>query len=252
MAFKDHFSRQAAQYTLFRPRYPRALFEFLAALPEQRDRAWDCGTGSGQAAVALAEFFDDVLATDPSAAQIAHAERHPRVQYVVSAAEHAPLADHSVDLVTVAQALHWFDLDRFYAEVRRVVRPAGAVAVWSYGLGKISPQVDSVVWHLYKDILDPYWPPERGMIEQRYAQVAFPFEELTTPRLAMTADWKMNEFVGYLGTWSAVQRYIERNAANPIERVRAELEAAWGAAGAARRITWPLFLRVGRPGAATP
>src|SRR5262245_26273424 len=140
MSFKDHFSTQAGEYMLYRPRYPRALFEFLASIAPARDRAWDCGTGNGQAATALAEFFAEVVATDPSASQLVHARRHPKVRYLEAAAEQCPLADESVDLVTVAQAVHWFDLTKFYAEVRRVGRAGGVLAVWSYGLAKISPE----------------------------------------------------------------------------------------------------------------
>jgi SAM-dependent methyltransferase len=246
LTFQDHFSAQAERYTRFRPRYPRSLFEFLATLPARTERAWDCGTGNGQAAVALAEFFEEVVATDPSAQQIAHAEQHPRVRYLVAAAEHAPLADESVDLVTVAQALHWFDLEGFYAEVRRVARPGGIVAAWGYALLAITPEIDQVVRHLYSDVLGRYWPPERRVTETRYATVAFPFRELPGPTLEMTAQWNLDELVGYVGTWSSVQQYVKRHAANPLSQVRDELGAAWGSPQRVRRVTWPLFLRVGR------
>jgi SAM-dependent methyltransferase len=246
LAFKDHFSRQAHEYTRYRPRYPRALFESLAALAFQRSCAWDCGTGNGQAAVALADDFSQVVATDPSARQIAHAEPHPRVRYLVAAAEHCPLEDHSVDLITVAQALHWFELEAFYAEVRRVGRPGGAVAAWCYGLAAISPAVDRVVWRLYHDIVGAYWPPERRMIETRYASVPFPFDPLPVSEFVMSARWNLDDLVGYLGTWSSVQKYLETNAADPLELVRAELAAAWGPAGEVREVTWRLFVRAGR------
>lgn len=246
LAFKDHFSAQADRYTQFRPRYPRALFEFLAELPAQPGRAWDCGTGNGQAAMALADFFDEVVATDPSARQIEYAERHPRVEYFVSSAEQSPIRDESVDLVTVAQALHWFDLERFYGEVRRVGRPRAVVAAWGYGLATISPEVDRVVWHLYADILGPYWPPQRRQVEEQYATTAFPFDELPAPEFAMTAQWNLDNLMGYLGTWSSAQKYLERHAASPFSAVQADLAAAWKSPEQVRRVTWPLFVRVGR------
>ncbi len=245
MAFKDHFSRQADQYTQFRPRYPAALFQYLASLPNRRDRAWDCGTGNGQAAVDLAEYFAEVVATDPSSSQIAHAEQHPKVQYWVASAEECTLSENSVDLVTVAQALHWFDRDRFYQQLRRVGRGGSVLAAWSYGLAVISPEVDGVVWHLYSDLLGSYWPPERKLIEERYATIAFPFDELTAPPFAMSLDWHLRDLIGYLGTWSSVQKYMQRHDVNPLEQVQADLTRAWGTE-TVRRVDWPLYLRVGR------
>lgn len=222
------------------------MFEFLATLPANTHRAWDCGTGGGQAAVGLADDFEEVVATDPSARQIAHAEPHPRVRYVVSTSEQCPLEDDSVDLITVAQALHWFDLEGFYAEVRRVGRRSGAIAVWGYEMCAISPEIDAVIWHLYRGIVGPYWPPERRLVEARYETVPFPFPQVPTPELAMTAGWNLSDLVGYLGTWSSVQKYVERHAANPIEQVQSALTAAWGSPERVRQVTWPLFLRVGR------
>ena len=246
MAFKDHFSVQADRYTRFRPRYPRRLFEFLATLPARPERAWDCRTGNCQAALGLGEYFAEVVATGPSARQIAHAEKHPKVRYLISAAEQPPLANDSVDLITVAQALHWFDLERFYAEVRRVARPGGVVAAWGYELATITPVIDQVVRHLYSDLLGKYWPPERQTTETRYATVAFPFRELPGPTLESKAQWHLDALQGYLGTWSSVQKYIEWHAANPLDQAHDDLAAVWGSPERIRRVTWPLFLRVGR------
>jgi len=246
LGFKDHFSRQAGEYTQFRPHYPPELFAYLASLVTPRHLAWDCGTGNGQAAVALTEYFEKVVATDPSASQIEHAQPHDRVEYRVAAAEHCPLADQSVDLVTVAQALHWFHLPQFYAEVRRIVRPDGVLAVWSYGLTSITPAVDAAVWRLYHDLLDPFWPAERKLIEEGYATIEFPFPELPAGRFRMTADWTLDALVGYLRTWSAVQRYMQQHGTDPLLLVESDLRAAWGAEETVRQVTWPLYLRVGR------
>lgn len=246
MAFADHFSRQSEQYIRFRPRYPRELFAWLATLPGKRETAWDCGTGNGQAAVDLAAHFARVVGTDPSANQVAHAVRHARVEYLVAAADACPLESDSVDLVTVAQALHWFDLDRFYRQVRRVARAGGVLAAWSYGLANISPQVDRVVEHLYAGILGDYWPAERALVEQRYRTIEFPFDEIAAPDFAMTAAWTLEDLLGYLSTWSSVQRYLERHGADPIDQVSGELAAAWEQSAEARPVRWPLYLRVGR------
>ena len=246
MSFADHFSRQSREYTQFRPRYPRALFEFLASLPARRDVVWDCGTGNGQAAVDLAEWFTRVIATDPSANQVAHALTHPRVEYLVASAEACPIESRSVDLVTVAQALHWFDLTRFFRQVRRVTRSGGVLAAWSYGLATIAPAIDRAIGRLYEDILGEYWPPERRLIEQGYETINFPFDPIAGPEFAMTAEWTLDEFLGYLGTWSSVQKFSETNGRDPLALVADELSAGWGRASAPRQVRWPLFVRVGR------
>jgi SAM-dependent methyltransferase len=246
VAFKDHFSAQAGQYTRFRPRYPHQLLEFLAESVPVRHRAWDCGTGNGQAALALAEFFDQVVATDPSPQQIAHASPHPKVTYLVSTAEQCPLPTATVDLVGVAQALHWFDLERFYAEVRRVARAGGTLAVWSYGLATITTEVDDVVAYLYEDVLGHYWPPERKVVEKGYATIPFPFVELAVPGLTMTAHWDLRDFVGYLGTWSSTQRFIARHGRDPVDELLPKLKEAWGGDNKVREIHWPLNVRAGR------
>jgi SAM-dependent methyltransferase len=245
VAFNDYFSRQAIGYSRFRPRYPAELFELLAARVGDRHRAWDCGTGNGQAAVALAGFFDEVIATDASASQLAAAEAHPRVTYLIAHAERCPLPAGSVDLITVAQALHWFDLERFYGEVRRVAKPGAVLAAWCYGIATISPAVDRVVDYLYSDLVGPYWPAERQVIETRYETLDFPFDEWKAPALEITADLSCDEFLGYLATWSAVQQFIAHQGADPIERVVHDLQAAW-VPGQRRVVRWPLSMRWGR------
>jgi len=248
MRFPDHFSGHAEDYARFRPTYPAALYAFLAGAVEARGLAWDCATGSGQAAVGLAAYFARVIATDASGPQIAHATIHPRVEYRVAEATASGLPAVSVDLVAVAQALHWFDTPAFYAEVRRVARPGAVCAAWGYGLMRVTPAVDAVVEHFYRDVVGPYWPPERAHLDAGYRTLAFPFPEFPAPSLAMEATWPLADLLGYLATWSAAKRYAKTVGADPIERVGADLTRAWGPAHAPRAIAWPLYLRVGRVG----
>jgi len=245
--FEDHFSRDAGAYAAFRPRYPAALFDWLAAEAPARDHAWDCATGNGQAAVALAGRFARVTASDASAAQIAAAEPAPGVTYRVFPAESAALERASVDLVTVAQALHWFDPPRFYAEVRRVAVPGALLAAWAYELFRVESPVDAVIDAWYRGPLGPWWPAGRRHIESGYRSLPFPFPfaERPAPPFAMTAEWTLAEVFGYLGTWSAVGRYRQAQRADPLDLVRDPLAAAWGDPQTARHVTWPLTLRVG-------
>jgi ubiquinone/menaquinone biosynthesis C-methylase UbiE len=200
--FKDHFSKQAAEYAKFRPRYPRQLFRYLASIASTRGLAWDCATGNGQAAVALAEQFDHVIATDASEKQVANAEPDTRVEYRVAPAEDSGIESNTVDLITVAQALHWFDLDRFYAEVRRVLKSEGVLAAWAYKLATITPAIDAVVNRYYSEVVGAYWPEERVLVEQ-FEDLEFSFAEITAPSFAMVAQWNLEQVLGYLRTWSA-------------------------------------------------
>lgn len=244
--FKDHFSGHAALYARHRPGYPDALFAYLAARAPGRTLAWDCGTGSGQAAHGLARHFDAVVATDASAAQLAHAVPHARVVYRRAPAEAAPLADGTVDLVTVAQALHWFDLDGFYAEARRVLRPDGVLAVWSYGLATVDAAVDAVVRRYHDDVVGPYWPPERRHYGEGYRALPFPFAEEAPPPFHLEETWTLGQLAGYLRSWSATQRCHAATGGDPLAVVAADLAAAWGKADAVRTVRWPLTVRVGR------
>lgn len=244
-SFSDHYSSVADTYARFRPRYPPELFAWLAALSAGRALAWDCATGNGQAATGLVEHFGRVAASDASLAQVARAARHPRCAPRAALAEASALPDASADLVTVAQALHWFDLDRFWPEVRRVLRPGGLVAVWCYQLFSSTPAVDRVIAGFYRDVVGPYWPPERAILERGYGDVSFPFQEVPAPPFAMAADWDLAHLLGYLGTWSATRRFQARHGWDPREQIRDELTAAWGGA-ASQRLRWPLLVRVGR------
>lgn len=246
MSFKDHFSTQSAIYRAARPRYAPTLFAWLAAQAPARSLAWDAGCGTGQASLGLAAEFERVIATDPSAAQIAEAETAPNLDYRVERAEQSTLTDASADLVTVAQALHWFDLDAFHAEVRRVLRPGGIVAEWTYADCHVIPAVDAVKQTLYVDLLDSYWPPERRLVESGYAELAFPFARLAPPPFELTAHWDLAAFLAYLRSWSATQRYITANGSDPVDELAARFAAAWGDATEVRAVRWDLALRVGR------
>lgn len=244
--FKDHFSPVAAAYRAFRPAYPPALFRWLADVSPRRDAALDCGCGTGQAAVGLAHHFARVFAVDPSREQIANAIRHERVTYLVEPAEATGLPSASQDLICAAQALHWFDLDRFYPEVRRLAREGAVFAAFTYGLIAVEREVDAVLGNLYRDILRHYWPAERRHVDDGYRSLPFPFPELSPPRLVMTAEWGVDELTGYLATWSAVREFKARTGGDPLEAVGAELRGAWGDAGKTKRVSWPLVIRAGR------
>ncbi|PWU16783.1 MAG: SAM-dependent methyltransferase [Bdellovibrio sp.] len=245
MNFKDLFSTQSTDYAKFRPTYPEALFGFLASLSAEHRLAWDCGCGNGQASVQLAGHFDQVVATDPSEKQLAGAVAREKVKYETGTAEESSLADRTVDLITTAQAFHWFKQDRFFDEVRRVAKPSGVLAVWCYGLCRITPQVDAVVGYLYNDILDGYWEPERKLVEEGYRNVQFPFKPISPPLFEMRAEWNFEHTIGYLGTWSALQTFVKKNGSNPLEPLASDLYKAWGGA-ATLPVTWDLAVRAFR------
>ena len=249
--FKDHFSGHARDYRAFRPTYPPELFAFLASVSPARALAWDCGTGSGQAAVGLAEHFARVLATDASAEQLKHAQPHPRVEYVVAPANKCPLPDASVDLVTVAQALHWFNLDGFYSEVRRTCRPGGLLAATCYYAPGVSPEVDPVL-RRWEDFIRPYWTPERTWVDAGYRTVPFPFPELEVPRFELSVESTLPRFLGYLGTWSATRRFLKAHGSDPLEQFRPEFTAAWGDPAATRTVRWEFNVRLGRVNGSAP
>ena len=248
MSFPDHFSGHAEEYARYRPDYPPALFDWLASLVERRDVAWDCATGNGQAALALAERFALVVATDASGAQLAAAPSHPRVRYLRAPAEASGLRDRSVDLVTVAQALHWFDLERFYAEARRVVVPGGVIAVWSYALMSITPAVDAVVNDFYRGTLADFWPAERRHVDMEYRTLRFPFAGIDAPAFHMEREWSLGALLGYIGTWSAVHRLRHARGEGEVTAFTERLVAAWGDGEGERRrlVRWPLAVRAGR------
>lgn len=244
--FNDHFSGFSSDYCQYRPRYPQALFAYLASVCDRRQRAWDCATGTGQAATGLAEYFPGVIATDASDTQVRSAEKRENIDYRLAPAERSGIENESIDLITVAQAIHWFDLDAFRNEVERVLRRGGILAVWSYGLPSTSPDIDRVVNHLYGPVLDQFWPGERRLIEAGYKDIDFPYEKIDTPAFAMSSKWALAGLVGYLNTWSAVKKYIEQRKTSPVEAVFDDLSAAWGAAETVYEVVWPMTLLVWR------
>lgn len=259
--FKDLFSSNSKEYASSRPTYPKSLFEFLAELVQYRNLAWDCATGNGQAAVFLSEYFDHVIASDASKEQIENAQPRNNIRYEVFPAERTTLADNSVDLITIAQALHWFDLDDFYKEAKRVLRKddngcgsggdraeSSVIAAWAYGLHSVSPEIDNITYLLYEEILGSYWPKERKVVENKYQDIPFPFNKIDAPIFQIELDWTLSELVGYLYTWSSVQKFIGKNNTDPIKQVYDDLAAAWGDKNTwhKRRVVWPIYMRVGR------
>jgi ubiquinone/menaquinone biosynthesis C-methylase UbiE len=245
----DHFSRVAVAYASFRPHYPDELFSTLAQLSPARRRVWDCATGSGQAAVGLAARFERVVATDASAAQVRQASAHPRVTYHVATAEAPGLAAASVELVTVAQALHWFDLDRFYSAASRVLVAGGLLAVWTYARLLVDGgPIDMVLDEFYSHMVGPYWPKERRLVETGYRTLSFPFDEISVTSPPMVASWTLSRLIGYVRTWSAVQRYVEANGSDPVPALERRIAPHWGNPESSRQIEWPLSVRAGRTG----
>jgi ubiquinone/menaquinone biosynthesis C-methylase UbiE len=254
---KDLFSAQSKQYAGSRPTYPRALFEFIVGLVDEKSLAWDCATGNGQAAVVLAEYFNQVVASDFSPKQIENARHRSNIRYQIFPAEKPLLEDDSVDLITVAQALHWFDFDRFYSEAKRVLKKkeaskssSGVIAAWSYGLHTISPEVDIITHYLYEDILgDKYWPVERKYVEAKYETIPFPFEPIQSPQFQLQLEWSLSELLNYFRSWSSVQKFIDIKNCSPLNEIYDRLESAWGGrekANEKRIITFPLYVKVGK------
>lgn len=246
MAFKDYFSTQASGYAHHRPQYPNELFAWLASISPMQQHVWDCATGSGQAAVALTAHFEQVIASDASLAQLRQAPTHRQLHYVCCQAEQVPLKNTTLDLITVAQAAHWFHLPHFYAEVERVLRPQGVLALWCYGLFQINPAIDAVIQHYYQQIIGDYWPPERRHIETAYAQLSFPYALIAAPAFGLRVEWNLAQVTGYLATWSATQLYIKAKGKDPLPGLQAELADHWGDPAQLHRVEWPLHLKVGR------
>lgn len=242
---KDNFSNHADQYASYRPEYPASLYDYILSIVPERQAAWDCGTGNGQLAAGLAPFFKEVYATDISAAQLQHAQQRENIVYSKQAAEHTDFPAACFDLIVVAQAIHWFDFEQFYAEVRRVLKPGGVLLVTGYGLLQVDPAIDSLIRHFYTDIVGPYWDPERKYIDEAYASIPFPFDEIEAPALVQQLVWTREQFAGYLNTWSAVQHYIKDKEYNPVTLIGEQLHTLWPESGQ-KTVRFPILLRAAR------
>ncbi len=237
----------ANRYADFRPHYPAALFDYLATLVPGSATVWDCACGNGQATSDLAARFNKIIATDASKEQIASARPNPKVEFRVALAEQSGLADNSVELITVAQAIHWFDFEKFYAEAKRVLKPNGVLAAWGYGINVVEGvSVNQMVQDFYANVVGPYWPPSRRMIEEGYRGISFPFTEITPPEFRMEVRWTMEQLLGYFSTWSATNRCIKATGEDPLGPLSEKLKRIWGSADSPRLVTWPLALRIGR------
>lgn len=252
LTFQDHFSSLAERYARARPTYPPALFSELAALTSGHDAVWDCGTGNGQAALGLAEHFESVVASDPSKTQLAEAPQHPRVTYRLGPEASSGLPDGSVDLVTAAQAAHWFDLPAFYREARRVLKPGGVIALWCYSLCHITPAVDARLAVFYRETVGPFWPPERHHIDAAYRTLDFPFAELPFATVTMEHRWTLDQLAAYIDTWSAVAEFRKIRRGDPLPTLVAALASVWGEPGTFHNVEWPLSVRAGRVAAEVP
>jgi SAM-dependent methyltransferase len=242
---KDNFSEGAREYALFRPDYPDSLIRFLLQHTKYHGRVWDCGTGSGQLAVKLSPHFGQVIATDISEQQLAQAPKRSNIIYKQEVAEEGASGEEQFDLITVAQAIHWFRFDAFYKKVYQALKPEGLFAIVGYNLPEISPEIDVVIRHFYKDVVGSYWDAERRYVDEMYATIPFPFDEIPAPRLQQNCRWKLDHLTGYINTWSAVKHYQKARGRNPVALIKDALIKAWGA-DEYREVSFPILLRAGR------
>ncbi|MGA9324742.1 MAG: class I SAM-dependent methyltransferase [Salegentibacter sp.] len=240
---KDNFSSHSSEYARYRPGYPPELFEFLINTVRDKEIAWDCGTGNGQVAAELAKFFLKVDASDISRQQLENALEKPNINYSIQRAEKTNFPDDHFDLITVAQAIHWFDFEAFYAEVRRTLKPEGVLAVMGYGLFRSNDATDKVIKHFYEQIIGPYWDEERRYLEEEYKSIPFPFEELKTPQFEHRLQWSFEHLLGYLNSWSAVKHYEKAENRNPVALIEQELRKSFGNEG---EVIFPILFRVGK------
>lgn len=240
----DRFSGHAGLYAQYRIDYPADLYDFLMTYVTNRQMAWDCATGNGQVANVLADLFEQVEATDISETQLLLAVKKSNIHYQQSQAEHTPFSDHTFDLITVAQALHWFDINAFHQEVRRVAKPGATIAEWGYGLVKAEPDLDKLIVDFYRNRVGPYWDPQRVHIDNAYSSLPFPFADCQVKPFTIRRSWPLDRFLNYLRTWSAVRQYIHENEEDPVNDLGDVLKPLWGATE--RELTFPVFLRIGK------
>lgn len=242
MSTKDYFSGHSKLYATFRPTYPEDLYQFIFNHVKQFDSAWDCATGNGQVAQRLAKQFQTVYATDISQQQLTHAVQLKNIQYSVASAENTNFQNQTFDLITVGQAMHWFDLDRFYSEVKRVLKPNGILAVWGYSVCSVNEPIDAIFFDFYRNIVGPYWDKARKMVEDEYEGMPFPFKEIPTPKFSIEVKWSLEEFSGYLSTWSATQKFIKDKNLDPVPEVTNRLSPYWHNN---MMVRFPVFLKLG-------
>ncbi|WP_374353415.1 class I SAM-dependent methyltransferase [Thermomonas sp.] len=244
MTFPDHFSAVATQYAAARPEYPPALFDWIASIAPSPALCWEAGCGSGQATRDLALRFDRVHAGDPSAAQIAQAPMIDNVDFVVEPAERCALPDASADVACVAQALHWFNRDAYFAEVARVLKPGGVLVAWGYQDIVVPEALDAANTQL-QDAIRAHWPPQRADVDAGYAGYDWPFEPIAAPAFELTADWPLPRLLGYFASYSASKRHRETTGRDIVADTAPLFEQAWGDAST-RRMRWPLFVHAFR------
>ncbi len=240
----DNFSTGGEGYALYRPESPKEVFDFLYAHVKGFDSAWDCGTGNGQVAAKLAERFKAVYATDISEDQLKHAPQRDNVIYRQERAEKTAFPDHSLDLITVAQAIHWFDFEPFYKEVHRVAKPGALFAAWTYSLLKLTPAINEVINHFYLRITHPYWDKQRDYVDAKYKTIPFPFKEIKAPEMYIIRSYTLEQLMGYLRTWSGVRHYIEKEKSDPTDLIMDDLKKAWGSIEK-QAVRWPVHVRAG-------
>lgn len=242
---RNWFDAGGSNYANFRPTYPQQLVDELARVTPHHRVAVDVGCGTGQLTGLLAGSFEEVIGIDPSADQIKNARPHDRVRYAVAPAEQLPVEDASVDLITVAQAAHWFDLPKFYDEVRRIAAPGAVIALVSYGVNELDPDLTDRFLKFYTDEIGPYWPPERAIVDEGYRTILFPFEELEVPPIHIESKLTLEGLLGYFSTWSAVRAATEAGRGDILQSFAVDLAELWGDPEAARTVRWPLGMRVG-------
>lgn len=249
---QNWFEQGGEAYARFRPEYPAELAQYLASIAPSTALAVDVGCGNGQLTRLLASHFDQVWGIDPSADQIAQAAQHPRIQYCCAAAEQLPVAAHSAHLITAAQAAHWFDLPRFYAQVRHIGVAQGVVALISYGVlqlgaqGKQEEELGRRFSHFYEEEIGPYWPAQRKLVDSGYADLPFPFEELPCPALEIRTMWTLPQLLGYIGTWSAVHQAHQASREDILQRFANDLAYLWAEPEHCRQVRWPIHMRLGK------
>lgn len=243
---KDLFSRQSDLYAKYRPGYPPELIKYILRFVQARSKAWDCATGNGQAALLLANFFESVYATDISENQIKNAQHHPHITYSLANAESSSFPDQFFDLITVAQAYHWFNFAKFETEVRRVLKPGGIIAIWGYGLtNSQNPDVNQLLKSFYENTVGPYWDSERKYIDDRYRTVLFPYHQVSSSDFFFDRSWSLDDLCGYLNTWSSVQHFFKAQGFDPVEKLKVELLTVWPRESMIN-FQFPLFLRIGK------